>query len=75
MWNRVCVKNIFIRFVSKTGEIDTDRFNTNFGDIGLEEGIKIIKTSDGGYAILGNSKFGSDQKLVLIKLDSNGELK
>lgn len=68
-------KSIFTQFITNEGVIDEEKFNTSYGDVSLEEGISIIPTNDGGYAILGNARFGSDQKLVLIKIDENGELK
>ncbi len=40
--------------------------------LGQNSGVRIIRTSDYGYAILGNTRSGSDQKMILIKTNEVG---
>lgn len=46
-----------------------------FGKVNSDEAQKFIQTSDGGYAILGNSEYtGSDPDVWLLKLDNGANL-
>jgi len=49
-------------------------WDKNFGgDLNPNPGESVIQTSDGGYIIVGTTSSFSDNSLLLIKTDSNGE--
>ncbi len=65
---------ILANIVSINGaELDPYFQNQEYG-LGVNEGVKIIRTSDFGYAILGNTRFGADQKFLFIKMDEFGNI-
>ena len=39
-----------------------------------DQGVKVIQTLDGGFALLGNVHFGNNKMMALIKTDDQGEL-
>ena len=45
-----------------------------YGSLQADRGNCIRQTSDGGYIILGTSNFGSQDTILLIKTDKNGEV-
>lgn len=65
--------------VDKTGQMLWER---SFGGTGIDKSYDIVKTSDGSYAIIGNtfssdtdiSKNNGESDVWLIKIDDNGNL-
>jgi hypothetical protein len=65
--------NVYVDISNDT--LNLIKSTQTFGKINSDEARKLIKTSDGGYAILGNSQAtGSDPDAWLLKLDSGGNL-
>jgi hypothetical protein len=46
----------------------------NYGGPDKETGASVCKTSDGGYLVYGTTSFGNLQKLILMKVKSDGKL-
>ncbi len=58
--------------LSNTGE---EVWRKNFGASAKDEAASVRQTSDDGYLIFGSTEFGTNfKKLVLLKIDNNGEL-
>lgn len=65
--------DIFLVRLSNTGE---EVWSKNYGASAKDEAASVRQTSDDGYLIFGSTEFGTNyKKLVLLKIDKNGELK
>lgn len=63
-------------FVIRLDHTGTQEWQKNYGGSSKEEGASIRQTSDGGYLVFGSTEFGTNfKKLVLLKIDKNGDLK
>lgn len=65
--------------LSQFSETGQTIWTKTFGGAGQDKGIKVINAQDGGYLILGVVEFGDDPEatdntIVLIKTDKNGEI-
>ena len=69
----VVSKDIYILKVDQNGN---ELWSKNYGGNGGDSAKEVINTSDGGFAIIGNtdSKGAGDQDIWLLKLDNNGNL-
>lgn len=62
-------------FIARLNTIGEELWIKNYGGSQDEEGACVIQTKDGGYLVLGSSEFGIDfRKVILLKLDANGDL-
>jgi hypothetical protein len=67
---------ILLTQFSETGQTN---WTKSFGGAGQDKGVKVINAQDGGFLILGVVEFGDDPEatdntIVLIKTDQNGEI-
>jgi hypothetical protein len=63
-------KDYWLVKINAIGEV---QWKTNYGGPDDEEGASVRQTSD-GYLIFGTTNFGNLKKLMLMKVDRNGEL-
>ena len=58
----------------KTDSEGTVEWSKTFGGEGEDIGHSVIQDSDNGYVISGESTFGADKQIILIKVNELGEL-
>jgi hypothetical protein len=62
-------------FVVRLNNIGEEIWSKNYGASAKDEAVSVRQTSDDGYLIFGSSVFGTNsKKLVLLKIDKNGQL-
>jgi hypothetical protein len=61
-------------FMLKIDGFGGKQWSRPYGSLQADRGNCIRQTSDGGYIILGTSNFGSQDTILLIKTDKNGEV-
>jgi hypothetical protein len=59
-------------YLIKVNDLGTKQWDINYGGADSEVGASILATSD-GYLIFGTSSFGNLKKLVLMKVNSQGQ--
>lgn len=61
-------------FMLKINGFGGKQWSRPYGSLQGDRGNCIRQTSDGGYIVLGTSNFGSQDTILLIKTDKNGEV-
>lgn len=62
-------------YLVKTDAFGSIQWTQVFGSQKNDEGSTVRPTSDGGYVVLGTTEFGGLQTIMLMKTDSNGEIR
>ena len=69
------ILNDFDQYLIKTNHEGTQQWTKTYGGAGVDKGMAVVQTKDGGYAILGITQQGGNPMISLIKTKSTGELK
>jgi len=61
-------------FLMKVSGLGSKRWSQTFGSLQADSGNAVRQTSEGGFIVLGTSNFGSQNTILLIKTDKNGDV-
>lgn len=62
------------QYLVKTDANGNKVWEQSFGGTGKDDGGVVIQASDGGYALVGSTEFGSNSMISLIKVTTEGKL-
>ncbi|MDI6886416.1 MAG: hypothetical protein QMD22_08775 [archaeon] len=58
--------------VTRAHEVPEIEWEKTFGENGYDWGCSVQQTTDGGYIVVGNTGFGENSDIYLIKTDAKG---
>lgn len=61
-------------YLLKVNDLGGKEWAVNYGNSDKDEGASVRQTVDGSYLVFGTTSFGSQKKLMLMKVGANGKL-